>query len=92
MFYLYGKYVQRDINRSIYNLESSALNLYKANFYIGCIYFKRIYVNKDIEKAIKYYKEGSSFNDNYCKNNFGIIYKNCKKNNGTIEYFKEAIS
>ena len=49
-------------------------------------------------EAIHYYKEASSFNHNYSKNNLGIIYKNgfgdeIKKNIGyAIGYFDEAIS
>ncbi|KAK8843769.1 hypothetical protein M9Y10_024839 [Tritrichomonas musculus] len=48
-------------------------------------------------EAIKYYKEASSFNNKYSKNNLGIIYKNgfgdeIKPNLGLAnEYFKEAI-
>lgn len=48
-------------------------------------------------KAIHYYKEASSFNDNFAKNNLGIIYlkgfgDEIAPNIGlSIEYFEEAI-
>ncbi|KAK8890607.1 hypothetical protein M9Y10_035387 [Tritrichomonas musculus] len=54
-------------------------------------------MKRDINKAIHYYKEASSFNNQYAKNNLGIIFKKgykdeVAKNLGlSIEYFKEAI-
>ncbi|KAK8871531.1 hypothetical protein M9Y10_007261 [Tritrichomonas musculus] len=54
-------------------------------------------MKRDINKAIHYYKEASSFNNQYAKNNLGILFKNgykdeVVKNLGlSIEYFKEAI-
>ncbi|KAK8871370.1 hypothetical protein M9Y10_007093 [Tritrichomonas musculus] len=56
-----------------------------------------MYVKRDIDKAIHYYKEASSFNNQYAKNNLGILFKNgykdevVKKVGLSIEYFKEAI-
>ncbi|KAK8872041.1 hypothetical protein M9Y10_007799 [Tritrichomonas musculus] len=47
-----------------------------AHFVAGYFYHKGDYIKKDIRKAIHYYKEGSSFNDQYAKNNLAIIYKN----------------
>ncbi|KAK8865023.1 hypothetical protein M9Y10_010552 [Tritrichomonas musculus] len=55
-------------------------------------------MKKNITNAIRYYKESSSFNNEYSKNNLGIIYKNgfgeeIRPNLGlAIEYFKEAIN
>ena len=68
-----------------------------AYFIIGYFYHTGLYVQQDIKKAIKSYKEASSFNSTIAKNNLGIIYKNgieneIKKELGwAIEYFKEAI-
>ena len=55
-----------------------------------------IYVKKDIQQAIHYYKEASSFDNQYSKNNLGIIYKhgyNEIEGNASlaIVYFEEAI-
>ena len=59
------------------------------------IYYLNIYIEKDIQKAIYYFKEASCLNHSGSKNYLGIIYKNgdgVKKNIVlAIEYFKEAI-
>ena len=49
-------------------------------------------MKRNIEESIKYYKKASSFNNQYAKNNLGIIYKNYieKKYDYTV-YFEEAI-
>ena len=55
------------------------------------------YIKRNIVQAIHYYKEASSFNNEYAKNNLGILYKNgfgekIKKNiSNAIEFFEEAI-
>lgn len=46
---------------------------------------------KDIDKAIRFYKEASSFNDQYSKNNLGYLFRMQNKINYSIELFKEAI-
>ncbi|KAK8880614.1 hypothetical protein M9Y10_003296 [Tritrichomonas musculus] len=68
----------------------------QANFAHGFLLHEGKCVKKDIAKAIHYYKEASSFNNQYSKNNLGIIYKHgyneIKGNIGNaIVYFEEAI-
>ncbi|KAK8847116.1 hypothetical protein M9Y10_019696 [Tritrichomonas musculus] len=68
----------------------------QANFAHGFLLHEGKCVKKDIEGAIHYYKEASSFNNQYSKNNLGIIYKHgyneIKGNIGNaIVYFEEAI-
>ena len=51
-------------------------------------------IKRDINKAIRFYKEASNFNNQFAKNNLGVIYKNGFDNpniNLSIEYFNEAI-
>ena len=68
-----------------------------AHYLVGFLYHEGKYVKQDIKQAIHYYKERSSLNDNYAKNNLGVIYKNGfydeirPKLGWSIEYFKEAI-
>ncbi|KAK8898369.1 hypothetical protein M9Y10_000654 [Tritrichomonas musculus] len=68
-----------------------------AHYFVGFLYHEGKYVKQDINKAIHYYKEGSSMDDNRAKNNLGVIFKNgfydeISPNPGlAIEYFKEAI-
>ena len=98
LIYFEGKLIKQDIKKAVYLIMLSAKNGNKmANFLTGVFYHEGKYVNQDIEKAIHYYKEASSFNIQYAKNNLGIIFKNgfyekVSKNNGlAIEYFREAI-
>ena len=68
----------------------------EANFAHGFLLHKGKEVKRDMSEAIHYYKEASSFNDQYAKNNLGIIYRygydNVEgKTGNAIEYFKEAI-
>ena len=68
----------------------------EANFAVGYFYHEGKYVKRDMKMSIHHYKEASSFNSNYAKNNLGIIYKNgidgIHKNIGlAITYFDEAI-
>lgn len=69
-----------------------------ANFILGFLYHERKYVKRDMKLAIQNYKESSSFNNEFSKNNLGIIYKHGNENEGipkniglSIEYFKDAI-
>ncbi|KAK8838886.1 hypothetical protein M9Y10_032928 [Tritrichomonas musculus] len=75
---------------------SSKNNFRKANYLHAFLLHEGIYVKKDIQQAIHYYKEASSFNIHYSKNNLGIIYKHgadeIEVNVGNaIVYFEEAI-
>ncbi|KAK8876621.1 hypothetical protein M9Y10_006839 [Tritrichomonas musculus] len=67
-----------------------------ANFAHGFLLHEGKSVKKNIEGAIHYYKEASSFNIPYAKNNLGIIYKHGYdkqegKASNAIVYFEEAI-
>ncbi|KAK8867142.1 hypothetical protein M9Y10_010116 [Tritrichomonas musculus] len=68
----------------------------QAAFVLGYLYHEGKYINCDIAKSIHYYKEASSFNNNYAKNNLGVIYRHgtdeIPKNIGlAIQYFEESI-
>ncbi|KAK8880692.1 hypothetical protein M9Y10_003377 [Tritrichomonas musculus] len=68
----------------------------QAHFFLGFWYQEGMYVKKDIQKAVLYYKEASSFNNQYAKNNLGIIYKHGyneieARAGNAIVYFEEAI-
>ncbi|KAK8834387.1 hypothetical protein M9Y10_019121 [Tritrichomonas musculus] len=87
-----------DKKKGIHFLIRSALNGNKeACFAVGYLYHEGKYMERNIEQSIRFYKEASSFNNQYAKNNLGIIYKKgfedkIKPNLGlSIEYFKEAI-
>ena len=89
--------VEKDIKTALKYLElSSKNNNKKANFYLGCLYYTDINY-KDIKKSISNFKEASTFNNFYAKNNLGVIYKNgfedkIKSDLGkAIQYFNEAI-
>ncbi|KAK8835284.1 hypothetical protein M9Y10_016223 [Tritrichomonas musculus] len=87
-----------DMKKSIHYLIRSALNGNKeACFAVGYLYHEGKYMERDIDQCIRFYKEASSFNNQYAKNNFGIIYKKGFEDKIeprlglSIEYFKEAI-
>ncbi|KAK8872009.1 hypothetical protein M9Y10_007763 [Tritrichomonas musculus] len=97
MYYL-GINLSQNVKEGQYYIILSSLNGNRqANFAHGFLLHEGKHIKKDIMEAIKYYKESSSFNNQYAKNNLGIIYKNgygkeIKENKGlAIEYFKEAI-
>ncbi|KAK8847791.1 hypothetical protein M9Y10_018823 [Tritrichomonas musculus] len=82
----------------MYLINLASLNrLKEAHFYVGYFYHNGYYIKRDIIKAIHYYKEGSSFNDQYAKNNLAIIYKKGYEDvipanaANAIEYLEEAI-
>ena len=54
-----------------------------------------LFLPRNVKKAIKYFKDASSFDDGRAKNNLGIIYKTGdgveKSNDSAIIYFEEAI-
>ena len=66
-------------------------------FILGYLYNEGLLIDQDIDIALTYYKEASSFNNQFAKNNLGILYKNgfdekIKQNIPlAIEYFNEAI-
>ncbi|KAK8870233.1 hypothetical protein M9Y10_008110 [Tritrichomonas musculus] len=97
--YYFGIWKKQDIRKGIKYICRSAFNGHKqANFAVGFLFHDGKYYKKNIMDAIKYYKEASSFNNQYAKNNLGIIYKNGFENEiqpklGLAkEYFKEAIN
>ena len=69
------------------------------NSFIRYLYHKgkKNILQQDIKKSIHYYKEASSFNNQYAKNNIGFFYKNGftneipKEPEYALIYFKEAI-
>ncbi|KAK8836973.1 hypothetical protein M9Y10_037009 [Tritrichomonas musculus] len=68
----------------------------QANFAHGFLLHEGKNIDRNIEEAIHYYKEASSFNNQYAKNNLGIIYKHGYgsikgKAGNAIVYFEEAI-
>ncbi|KAK8840100.1 hypothetical protein M9Y10_031037 [Tritrichomonas musculus] len=96
-FYYFGIYIPQDINKGIHYFLKSAKGLkgQKISFIVGNIYLKGKYLNRDVDKAIHYYKESSCFNNQYAKNNLGMIYKKGfgkpKSDANSIVYFQEAI-
>ena len=88
----------RNIKAGIWLLIRSSDNRCIQAFYaMGYLLHEGKYMSGDINAAIRYYKEGSSFNNQYSKNNLGIIYKNgfedkIEPNIGLAAvYFEEAI-
>ena len=97
LIYLKGKFVKKDIGMAIKLLQLSAKKEFRdAQLSLAHLYLEGKYIKCDIEKAISLYKEVSSLNNQYAKNNLGVIYKkgfneNEKDVGRAIEYFKEAI-
>ena len=97
LIYYIGIYIKRDIKKGRYYIMLASMNKDRqANFAHGFLLHEGKCVKKDIEGAIHYYKEASSFNNQYSKNNLGIIYKhgyNEIKGNAcnAIVYFEEAV-
>ena len=105
LYYLNGSFVPKNVIYGLELIQKAAENrTFDAFFTLGFIYHegRLILVKRDITKAIHFYKEGSSLNDQYSKNNLGVIYKNgfydtfsnkiIPKNIGySIELFNEAI-
>ncbi|KAK8843659.1 hypothetical protein M9Y10_024722 [Tritrichomonas musculus] len=69
----------------------------QANFAHGYLLHEGKNVKRNINEAIHYYKEASSFNNEFAKNNLGILYKHGNEEEIPqrigllIEYFEEAI-
>lgn len=80
-----------------YLIQSSQNGFQEAQFIVGILYHEGRYIQRDIKKAVHLYKELSSLNNNFAKNNLGVLYRNgfgdeIHPNIGyAIEYFKEAI-
>ena len=83
--YYEGKYVQRNIIKSIKYFTFAAEyrqknNLNRENkyaqYFLGYIYYEGKYNDQNIEKSIHYYKQSSSLNNHFAKNNLAIMYKN----------------
>ena len=97
IIYYLGDCFLSDIKKGRYYIMLASLNGDKdANFAHGFLLHEGKNINKDIDAAIHYYKEASSFNNPYAKNNLGIIYKHgyskIKSQIGrSISYFEEAI-
>ena len=110
VIYYENKYIQRDINKSLYYFKlSSKNNNPNAQYNLGLIYYQNKYIPSDILKAIDYFSLAKKnlfykaslylgyINDQFAKNNLGVIYKNgfgnkIKKNlELSKEYFNEAI-
>ncbi|KAK8891607.1 3-phosphoinositide dependent protein kinase-1 [Tritrichomonas musculus] len=92
MIYLLKKSNQ-DINKAIKYIQYSAKNRFRqAQAILADFYLEGKYVYYDIEQAIRLYKEVSSFNNQYAKNNLGVIYKTgIGKIGKNISYAKEYL-
>ena len=98
ILYFEGIFIPKNIKKGIFFIELASKNRLKyAHFCAGYFYHKGDYITRDIRKAIHYYNEGSSFNDQYAKNNLAIIYKNGygdeirARTANAIVYLEEAI-
>ena len=96
--YYRGLFTPKDIKKGLYFIALSAKNGHKHSLFLyGYVLHEGKNIKKDITAAIKLYKEASSFNSQYAKNNFGIIHKFGFGNEvvansaNAVVYFKEAI-
>lgn len=94
--YYYGIYVPQNKKLAIKYFTLASQKNINARFILGNIYLCGDGIEKDINKAIHYFKEASSINHSLAKNNLGVIYMrgiNVKQNIPyAIELFKEAIN
>ncbi|KAK8888304.1 hypothetical protein M9Y10_039370 [Tritrichomonas musculus] len=85
---------EQKISLALYYLEQSKLS--NAKFILGVVYHEGKYVERDIRKSIFFYKEASSLNNQFAKNNLGVIYENGygekipQQLGNAVELFKEA--
>ncbi|KAK8894353.1 hypothetical protein M9Y10_022788 [Tritrichomonas musculus] len=92
LLYYTGEKKKQDIKKATYYIILASNNNFKDAYYFHAfLLHEGIFVKKDIQQAIHYYKEASSFNNQYSKNNLGIIYKHEGNVGKAIVYFEEAI-
>ncbi|KAK8899318.1 hypothetical protein M9Y10_001631 [Tritrichomonas musculus] len=98
IYYLGDENVHQDIKKGQYYIILASKNGNRnANFAHGFLLHEGKSIKSNIKEAIHFYKEASTFNNQYAKNNLGIIYKNgygneIEKNTANaIVYFEEAI-
>ena len=109
--YYEGIDVPVDINKAIYYFKLAVKQNYApayyilgyyilwkfAHFLVGFLYHEGKYVKRDIHKSIKKYKDASTFNNQYTKNNLGMLYRNGILNEFSpnigisMSYFEENI-
>lgn len=87
-----------DIKKGRYYIMLSSKNGNKqANFSQGFMHHEGKNLERNIQEAISFYKEASSFNNQYAKNNLGVIFKNGfedkikKQSANAVIFFEEAI-
>ncbi|KAK8840428.1 hypothetical protein M9Y10_030633 [Tritrichomonas musculus] len=93
IFYLNILNKYYNVKKGIHFLTLSSNNENRmANFSLGYLYHTGLYVNEDVDKAIKLYKD-SLVKIEYARNNLGVLYMGNSKKNlpNAIEYFNEAI-
>lgn len=82
----------KNIDKAMHYLILSAENGNKnAQFVLGVIYSNNKYSKKDINKAIRYYKNANNLYESSAKNNLAIIHLNCIKNNESFAYAIELL-
>ena len=94
----FNTFKTNEIKKGIQYIMPALKNEYKMTYLsYGFLLQEGKNIDRNIDEAIHYYKEASSFNNNYAKNNLGIIYKHgygdkIKSNIvNSIVYFEEAI-
>ena len=89
--------IQHNVKKGRYYIMLASKNGNRpANFTYGFLLHEGKSVERDIEEAVHYYKEASSFNIEFAKNNLGVIYrhgygKTEGRTGNAIVYFEEAI-
>lgn len=89
---LIGSKSREELNKGYkYLLKAYNLGNVAASNMIGNMYYEGIYpLNKDIEKAIYYYKKASEANYVYAFNNLGKIYEEKKEYDIALKYYLES--
>lgn len=77
-------------------MESAEKDVNVSQFYLGIIYYKGIYIDRDKHKSLKYFINASNLKLTFAKNNYAIMIKNgdgIEKNiYYSIQILKEAIN